>query len=106
MKSFKFNGKTVTPRALTFNAICELEDMGYDITALGDKTFGFIRVFLGLWTGATVEEAGVEIDEHLAGGGTLDELMDAITEAINESSFFNKAGKKTPATIKMKEATE
>lgn len=107
MKSFELNGETITPRAITFNTICDLEDRGYDISEMGDRTFSFVRVFVELWTGCSKEEAGDKIDAHLANGGSIDVLMEAITEAVNESSFFSKKGKKSPQKkLKIAEPTD
>lgn len=105
MKTFKFNGETVTPRALTFNDICQLEEMGVDISEIGSHTMSFMRAFLALWINKSLKEAGDMIEEHVAKGGEISVLMDAITVAMNESGFFNSAGKKK-APLKIVEATE
>ncbi|MEI3515769.1 MAG: hypothetical protein V8R50_00045 [Clostridia bacterium] len=35
-----------------------------------------------------MEKAGMEIEQHLASGGSLDPLMESINKAVNESGFF------------------
>ena len=35
-----------------------------------------------------MEKAGMEIEQHLASGGSLDPLMESIDKAVNESGFF------------------
>lgn len=100
MKSFELNGKKITPKAITFNTICELEEKGYDISEMGTKTMSFIRIFVAMWTGKSIEDAGNEIEEHISNGGDISVVLDALSDAINESGFFNgskgKKLKKTP----------
>ena len=106
MKDFELNGKTVIPRAITFNTICDLEDKGYDISDMGTHTMSFLRVFVALWEKCSVEEAGNEIEEHISNGGSLEVLMNALTDAINESGFFNQTAKKPKKKPKTTEATD
>ena len=105
MKDFKLNGKKVTPKPITFNTICDLEDRGFDISEMGTHTMSFIRVFVALWEKISIEKAGDEIEAHINNGGDIAVLMDAITDAINESGFFKGAGNESP-DLKIVEATE
>lgn len=106
MKEFTLNGKKVTPKTVTFNTICDLEDRGFDISELGNRTMSFIRVFVAMWEGISLEKAGDEIEAHISGGGDISVLMDAITEAINDSGFFKGAGKPPKKSLKMPEVTD
>ena len=105
MKNFTLNGKEIAPKALTFNMICDLEDMGFDVSDMGNHTMSTIRVFVSLWAKCSIEEAGDMIEGHISNGGDLGVLTDAITDAMNESGFFNRGKKKSPKKeLKMTEA--
>ena len=41
--------------------------------------------------GDDMEKAGMEIEQHLASGGSLDPLMESINKAVNESGFFSRS---------------
>lgn len=107
MKTFEMNGKIISPKPITFNTICELEERGFDISDLGSHTMSFIRVFVSIWGNMELNKAGDEIEQYLVDGGDISVITDAITEAVNESGFFNHKGKKTPKkALKMTEPTE
>ena len=38
----------------------------------------------------TKENAGAELDKHILNGGTMDELSEAMADAIENSDFFRK----------------
>lgn len=104
MKKIKLNGKEITPKPLTFNTICDLEDRGFDMSDLGNHMLSTIRIFVSLWAKCSAEEAGDMIEGHISNGGDLGELTDAITEAMNESGFFNRGKKSPKKELKMTEA--
>lgn len=83
----KINGKNYKVPELTFNAMCELEDMGVSITSLDKKPMATIRGFLALAIGDT-EQAGKELEEHIVNGGKLDDVISDITRAVQDSNFF------------------
>ena len=93
------NGKNYKFPELTFNAMCELEDMGVSLTDLEQKPMLTLRGFLALAMGS-VETAGKELEAHIVNGGSLDELAKELTRAVNDSGFFRalatNAGKENP----------
>ena len=93
MKKLEINGKAVKPAELDFNAMCDMEDMGISIFEADNKGLSSLRAYLAISEGITKEEAGVEIGAHLANGGNLDELAEAFSNAVKESTFFQKAPK-------------
>ena len=80
----KINGTEYTMPELNFNTMCKLEDMGVSLTEMDQKVLTTVRGFLAL----AMEKAGMEIEQHLASGGSLDPLMESINKAVNESGFF------------------
>lgn len=92
MKKFILNGKEYEiNEKVDFGTICELEEAGVELFALGkgEKTFSQIRNLIAYFTGLTKEEANEEIEEHLLNGGSLDQVSELIG-LIAESDFFQK----------------
>ena len=55
----------------------------------------FLSGFAALAVGGTLEDGQKAIDEHLSGGGTLDELIAELNKAVEESGFFKHAAAET-----------
>lgn len=99
------NGKTYTVPELDFNAMCELEDMGVALNEMDKKVLTTVRGFLALAMKTDMEAAGKELEGHLASGGNINEMVEEVNRAVNESGFFrslsktqekaNRTGKKT-----------
>lgn len=88
--------KEIKVKELDFtNMMCDLEDNGVDVMALLDdeerknmKMFTTIRAIFGSLVGAkNLKSAGKMLSEHLANGGTTDEVMDAFAEVMAEAGF-------------------
>lgn len=106
----KINGKEYSiPDLNDFETVCRLEEQGINLVGLmsnaGEKfnaaPFCTIREALAGFMGVSKDEASAEIKEHVKNGGTISELMEIITNEINElvvsgtKSGFSKA-EKTP----------
>ena len=90
------------------NLMCDLEDHDVDVMGLLDddtrenmKIFKTIRAIIAVLTGT---KAGKILSEHLKYGGSMDEVMEAFTEAMKTAGFGEEAeeppksgGKKTKA---------
>lgn len=88
MKTFEINGKTYTAKIIDFNAVCDLEDIGLDISDIFNKQMKGARAYLALCGGMGVEAAGLEIQNHVISGGTMDGLIEALRTAVVDSDFF------------------
>lgn len=82
------NGRSYKMPELDFNAMCELEDMGVVLTDMDKKVLTTVRGFLALAMGSDMEIAGKELEEHLASGGNIEDMVEEINKAVNESGFF------------------
>jgi len=82
------NGKNYKIPELSFNTMCQLEDMGVSLTGMDKKILSTVRGFLALAMGGDLEKAGKEMEEHLANGGGLEEMMTEINKAVESSGFF------------------
>lgn len=87
MKKIKLNGTEYEFEGINFNSVCQLEEMGVDITAAEKKPMSFIRAILALAVG-DAKVAGDELQAHLMNGGTLDEITKMISDEIAGSDFF------------------
>ena len=85
--TFTINGKKYEAVPFTFNAVCDLEDMGFSIEDMDRKAVSMIRAYFALCVG-DVETAGNELEAHIVNGGDLSELSEAIGKEINNSGFF------------------
>lgn len=88
----KINGVEYDTKDLDFtNILCDLEDMDIDIMAMNTdnmKPFSLCRGIISVYTGEKdLRKCGKLLSEHLKNGGTLDEILDPFTEAMEEAGF-------------------
>lgn len=89
-KIVHINGKTYRAAEMTFNNVCRMEEMDAPVT-LGQKvSFSLIRGYAALCMNTSKENAGEELEKHVLNGGSMDELYEAMAEAIDTSDFFRK----------------
>ena len=88
MKKIIVNGKEYVAKEFTFNLVCDLEDMGYDMENMGSKPMSIVRAYFSLCAGVTEEVAGRELENHIVGGGNFSELSEAMNEQLQKSDFF------------------
>lgn len=78
----------------TVNALCAVEERaGGSLDRLMERQFSATRLLLwgGLMEkqpGITLEQAGELISAHLAGGGTLEEIVNDCADALSRAGFF------------------
>ena len=89
------NGKEYARPVLNFANMAKLETWGFSLDKMVDRPLGFLAGFVALALDGTPEDGAQAIDEHIKGGGTLDDLTAEFNKSIEESSFFKApAGKK------------
>lgn len=88
VKKFTVNGKEYTAKEFDYNLMCDMEDIGFNIDDIAEKPFSALRGYFALCKGCTLKTAGKEISEHLGNGGTVDEILEVMTEKLNNSDFF------------------
>jgi hypothetical protein len=88
MKRFKINGKEYVTKELDFNAVCDLEEMGVNITNIEKNALTVVRGYVAFCGNMNVEEAGKEIQAHVLSGGGLDEVIEIVNEQMTSSDFF------------------
>ena len=92
-KTITINSKEYKVPEINFGTICDLEDLGVNITTIENKSMTFIRGLVALTIGCDTKRAGKEINEHLMNGGSFDDFV-ALIEAVTNSDFFQKIAKK------------
>lgn len=93
----EFNGKQLKLE-IDYNTMCELEEMGVSIMEIESKTLSTIRALLYIALkktepNITIEQAGKQISEYFANGGTIEKLGEAFEKAVSNSGFFPKNNK-------------
>lgn len=94
MKRFKVNGKEYVAKELDFNAMCDLEEMGVDVTNAGKAPMSMIRGYLAFCGNMSAEDAGKEMNAHIISGNKFDDIMVAMQEQMDNSDFFRSLNKK------------
>ena len=93
MKNFAtINGKEYEIPEMDFNTVVELEENGVSLLAMNEenpKIATTLRAFVAWIMGTSARQAGVEIQAHLMNGGTLVDLINVLTEALESSGFSN-----------------
>lgn len=92
-KTIIINSKEYKVPEINFGTMCDLEDLGVDITTIQNKSMTFIRGLVALTIGCDTNKASKEISEHLMNGGSVDDFV-ALIEAVTNSDFFQKMTKK------------
>lgn len=91
------NGKEYTRPVLNFANMMKLENWGFSLDRMADRPLGFLSGYIALAMNSTPEDAAKEIDAHIAGGGSLDELTAELNRSIEESNFFKAPAEKKTA---------
>ena len=88
---FTINGTEYEGAKYDYNTHCDMKDMGVDISKFTKNPEGIIRAYLAVSSGMDLRMAGDEINEHIINGGSLDGIMEALANEVNNSGFFQKA---------------
>lgn len=88
------NGKTYPAKEITFNTVCEFEDMGVKLSELEKKSTMLLRAYAAVCMGCDANAAGAELGAHIMGGGDLKDIAEALNKAIEESDFFQALAKR------------
>lgn len=93
MKTFNINNKTYIAREFDFNTVCELEEMGHSLEEIKSKPLSTVRAYFALCVGGNTEYAGKELGEHMMKGGTLSDVIEVMSNRMEESDFFRSIQK-------------
>ena len=88
------NGKSYKAADFDLNLVCDFEDRGISLDDISNKMFNVIRQYCATSMNTDPKTAGREISEHLANGGSLEEISDVMSASMEDSGFFRSAQKK------------
>ena len=89
----KINNKTYEVPQLGFNEMAKMEqitDCSIITVFQKQQIFTLSEAFVGCVVGCGKEEAGRLCEQHIMGGGKLEDIYKAFDDAVNESGFFKK----------------
>lgn len=92
------NGREYEVPQMDFNTVVELEENGVSLLAMSEdnpKIATMLRAFVAWIMNTSAKRAGQEIQEHLANGGNLIDLVSVLTEALENSGFSNGSRQQT-----------
>jgi len=92
MRTVTINNKVYNVPELTFAHSKILEQCGVPLRRLIDPDLAFTicSAFVAIVTNNDIEGADHLLEQHVLGGGTLDEIYGAYVTAVTESGFFKK----------------
>ena len=90
-KTVTINGKTYNLPEFNFKDMCDLEDLGFDLQQFAHKPMKHALIFCAFTMKTSEEVAAKEIQDHIKGGGSLDDVFNDIAGAIQNSDFFRSA---------------
>lgn len=107
---FTLNNVRYEAKEFDFNTVCDLSEMGIDFEKIQKAPAPAIRAYVAICMDADKDVAGREIQAHMLGGGSLDDVAKVMTEMLDKSDFFQAlsktAEKNTPAKKTKKEKEE
>lgn len=109
MATVKINNKKYNVPELTFKHFTIMEDQGFSVLDAFQKKKMFLLAmgFVCCVTGEEREEAERLIEQHVMGGGSIEEIYNAFGEAVNNSGFFKKLFQtEEKKTVKLEQASE
>jgi hypothetical protein len=92
MSTVTINNKKYECPKLGFGHMEKLESEGYDVISMFKKQqlFAPASAFIMLCVDCDREEANRLAEQHIYGGGNMQEIYQAFVKAINESDFFRR----------------
>lgn len=102
MATVKINNKTYQVPELTFKHSRMFEQMGLPLTGLNSPGYFFTAVaaFIAVCVNCPVEQAEYLAEQHVMGGGDLQDIYTAYVNAIGDSGFFKKLLQESEETLK------
>ena len=102
MATVKINNKTYQVPELTFKHSRMFEQMGLPLTGLNSPGYFFTAVaaFIAVCVNCPVEQAEYLAEQHVMGGGDLQDIYTAYVNAICDSGFFKKLLQESEETLK------
>lgn len=95
MKTFTLNGKVYQAKEFGFNVMCDFEERGISLEDIEKKPMSMMRYYIALCMNSSDDVAGTEIEAHLINGGKLEDIANLLSDAMENSGFFQALSKRT-----------
>jgi len=92
-KLFTVNGKSYKAKEFNFNFLCDLEKKDLSLEDIEKRPMSLIRAYLAFSADMSEEKAGEEIEAHLINGGKFNDVVDIMSEQMQDSGFFRSLNK-------------
>ena len=93
MKLLTVNGKSYKAKEFDFNFLCDLEEKNLSLEDIDKKPLQLIRTYLAFSANISEEQAGQEIEMHIEGGGKFNDVIDVMSQQMQDSGFFRAISK-------------
>jgi len=92
MQTVKINNKPYEVPELNFHHSKVMEQMGLPLDGMMSKQYIFTAVsaFVSIVANVPPEIADHLVEQHILGGGNIEDIYKSYVTAINESGFFKK----------------
>lgn len=92
MTMVKINQKSYEVPELTFRHSRLMEQMGLPVEGMMSRNYLFsaVSAFTAIVAKCEPEQADHLVEQHILGGGKLEDIYKAYAKAVQESSFFKK----------------
>lgn len=101
------NNKPFQFAEVTFRAAVKFEkDYGLSLFNIGDNILSFIQAYVAYSSGLTEDQAGREIEYHIAHGGSFQELTEEAMATLKGSGFFSQMSRNQAASTQPAHQTE
>ncbi len=108
MSMVRINNKNYEVPELSFAHSKRLEQYGVPLRRLidPDLMFTIVSAFVAIVTGTIPAEADYLMEQHVLGGGNIEDIYEAYIKAITDSHFFKKLLETQETKIKVTRATK
>ena len=93
-KTFEVNGKIYKAKDFNFNLLCDLEEQGLSLDDVEKKPMSLVRTYFMFCAGLSKENAGLEIEQHVEKGGEFTDIVEIISQQMQDSGFFRSLNKR------------
>lgn len=92
MATVKINNKTYTVPELNFQHSVIMEQMGLPLDGMigPSHLFTAVQAFTSIVAECSPKKAAHLVEQHILGGGNIEDIYKAYATAITESAFFRK----------------
>jgi len=100
------NGTEYRNVPITFNVVCRLEEMGVNVSDMGSHMLTAVRAYAAICMKKNKKETGIEIEQHITNGGTMNDIITPFAEEVEKSDFFQNLAAQAQEAAKVQPVEE